>query len=160
LRDIEKRILKRSEVQAAADRLRSAGLTIVFTNGCFDVLHAGHVHVLRMASSMGDRLIVGVNTDSSVARLKGDRRPLNKLEDRLEMLSEMRSVDYVVPFDEDTPAELIREVRPDVLVKGGDYSAEEVAGAEFVASCGGRVEIVPLLEGYSTTGTIERLRNS
>jgi len=130
---------------------------VVFTNGCFDVIHAGHVHILRRARRMGDRLIVGVNTDPSVRRLKGEGRPVNPLEARLEVLSEFRSVDHIVPFDEDTPLRLIGAIKPDVLVKGGDYTRDTVVGGETVTAYGGRVEIVPLLEGFSSTGILDSM---
>jgi len=130
---------------------------MVFTNGCFDVIHAGHVHILRTAVTLGDILVVGVNTDASVRRLKGRGRPVNPLEERMLVLSEFRSVDVVVPFHEDTPLQLVRELQPDVIVKGGDYSPEEVAGGEFVISRGGRVEIVPLVPGCSSTATLKAL---
>lgn len=149
--------MTRTEAEEFSDKLHTEGYTIVFTNGCFDILHQGHVHILRTARSFGDRLFVGINTDSSVARLKGGGRPVNKLDSRMKLLAELRSVDYVVPFDEDTPFQLIEEVKPDVLVKGGDYEVGSVVGANSVISCGGRVEIVPLLEGCSTTGIINAL---
>lgn len=128
--------------------------TIVFTNGCFDLLHPGHLYLLREAKKLGDVLIVGVNDDASVKRLKGEARPLESLEERLRKLAEVPEVDLVIAFSEDTPLELIRQLRPQVLVKGGDYSEAQVVGAEFVRSLGGRVHIIPLLEGYSTTGII------
>ncbi len=115
------------------------------------------MYILRTARSFGDHLFVGVNTDSSVARFKGSDRPVNDLLSRMRLLAELRSVDYVVPFDEDTPLQLIEEIKPDILVKGGDYEAGTVAGADFVISRGGRVEIVPLFEEYSTTGIISAL---
>ncbi len=115
------------------------------------------MHILRTARSFGDVLIVGVNTDDSVVRLKGSSRPVNDLHSRIAVLSEMRSVDFIVPFDEDTPLKLIEEIEPDILVKGGDYSAESIAGADFVTSNGGRIEIVPLLEGFSSTAVIDIL---
>lgn len=130
---------------------------LVFTNGCFDIVHPGHVHILRAARSMGDALMVGVNTDGSVGRLKGAGRPLNDLPSRLQVLSEFRSVDFLVPFDEDTPLVLIDLLLPDVLVKGGDYTVETVVGAETVMAAGGRVEIVPLAGGYSTSSIIAGL---
>lgn len=139
-------------------KLRAEGSTIVFTNGCFDILHPGHVHILRTARSFGDQLFVGVNTDASVTRLKGSGRPVAELQARMALLAELRSVDFVVPFDEDTPLRLIEEIKPDILVKGGDYDAESVVGADTVISCGGRVEIVSLLEDFSTTGIIDALK--
>lgn len=153
-------MLKRSEAAQTAGRLRSEGITVVFTNGCFDVVHEGHVHILRTARSMGHCLFVGVNTDESVRRLKGEGRPINRLNSRLNVLSEFRSVDFLVPFEEDTPLELIRELEPDILVKGGDYTFESVVGAEFVSGRGGKVVIVPLLQGFSSTRVINRIKSS
>ena len=150
-------ILTRNEAVKLSDKLHTEGCTIVFTNGCFDILHPGHVHILRKARSFGDRLFVGINTDGSVARLKGSNRPVNGLDSRMRLLVEFRSVDYVVPFDEDTPLQLIEEIKPDILVKGGDYKVGSVVGADFVISGGGRVEIVSLLEEFSTTGIINSL---
>ena len=133
------------------------GETVVFTNGCFDLLHHGHVDILHKSKCLGDRLVVGLNSDASVKRLKGEKRPIVKEEDRAAILSALSSVDLVVLFDEDTPIELIRAVRPDILVKGADYKPHEVVGKEVVESYGGRVELVPLREGHSTSGIEERI---
>lgn len=130
---------------------------IVFTNGCFDVLHAGHVKCLQRARELGDLLIVGINSDRSVKALKGDSRPINSLESRCEVLSSLRSVDYVVPFDTDTPEALIKLITPDVLVKGGDYAVENIAGADHVVKSGGQVKVIDFLEGFSSTLVIEAL---
>lgn len=138
-------------VVARCRRVRRAGLSLVFTNGCFDVLHPGHLALLEQARALGDFLVVGLNTDRSVRALKGPGRPALPLEGRLALLSSLAPVDLVIPFDEDTPERLISEVAPDVLVKGGDYSASSVVGAASVEARGGRVVIVPLVEGYSTT---------
>ncbi|MDT7904806.1 MAG: D-glycero-beta-D-manno-heptose 1-phosphate adenylyltransferase [Candidatus Caldipriscus sp.] len=137
--------------------LRKAGYKIVFTNGCFDIIHRGHVELLKFARSLGDVLVVGLNDDESVRRLKGKNRPINTLEDRAFVLLSIRWVDFVVPFSEDTPERIIREISPDVLVKGGDYRIENIAGADFVLSKGGRVEIFNYLEGYSTTSIIKKI---
>jgi D-beta-D-heptose 7-phosphate kinase/D-beta-D-heptose 1-phosphate adenosyltransferase len=137
--------------------LRKAGYKIVFTNGCFDIIHRGHVELLKFARSLGDVLVVGLNDDESVRRLKGKNRPINTLEDRAFVLLSIRWVDFVVPFSEDTPERVIREISPDVLVKGGDYRIEDIAGADFVLSKGGRVEIFNYLEGYSTTSIIKKI---
>jgi len=137
--------------------LRKAGYKIVFTNGCFDIIHRGHVELLKFARSLGDVLVVGLNDDESVRRLKGKNRPINTLEDRAFVLLSIRWVDFVVPFSEDTPERIIREISPDVLVKGGDYRIEDIAGADFVLSRGGRVEIFNYLEGYSTTSIIKKI---
>lgn len=132
----------------------------VFTNGCFDILHAGHLHMLRQARSMGDRLVVGLNTDDSVRRLKGDGRPVNTLQDRMDMLLALDAVDYVIPFEQDTPLELIRQLRPDILVKGGDYTPDTVVGSHEVQAYGGRVAIVPLRQGLSTTAILNHKLNT
>lgn len=128
------------------------GNQVVFTNGCFDILHAGHIQTLEFAKSQGDILVVGVNSDASVKRLKGDKRPVNGLADRVKVLSAMKCVDCVVPFEGDTPLELIKYVRPDVIVKGGDYKAEDVVGYDLA-----EVVIAPMVKGLSTTGVIKRL---
>ncbi len=130
--------------------MRSAGCRIVFTNGCFDIIHPGHLRVLEEAASLGDVLFVGLNTDESVRRLKGADRPVQKLEARAGVLCALRPVDFVVPFPEDTPLELILALRPDVLVKGGDYRKEDVVGAGLVPE----VVIVPTLKGHSTTALL------
>ncbi|WP_462294164.1 D-glycero-beta-D-manno-heptose-7-phosphate kinase [Acidaminococcus intestini] len=132
---------------------QQAGETVVFTNGCFDILHAGHVQYLQQAAQLGNHLIIGVNTDDSVRRLKGQTRPFNHETDRARLLASLRDVDAVALFGEDTPTELIKKIRPDVLVKGGDYKKEEVAGREYART----VEILPFKEGYSTTGLVEKI---
>lgn len=131
---------------------------IVFTNGVFDLLHPGHIDVLLASRREGDALVVGVNSDASVARLKGPQRPVRALADRAYVLAALAMVDVVVAFEQDTPLELILRLRPDVLVKGGDYSVETIVGAEQVKRWGGRVSVVPLTPGQSTTSIIERLR--
>ena len=140
--------------------LRKAGRRIAFTNGCFDILHAGHVQFLRQARRAADLLVVGINTDGSITRLKGAGRPVNRAGDRVMVLSELESVNYIVLFEQDTPIELIRAIEPDVLVKGADYTREQVVGHELVESRGGRVVLVPLVEGRSTTSIIERIETS
>lgn len=149
----------RSAAAHKVARWQENGEAVVFTNGCFDLLHPGHVDILRKARDLGDRLVVGLNSDASVHRLKGSRRPIVKQEDRGAILSALASVDLVVIFDEDTPIELIRAVRPDILVKGADYKPHEVVGKEVVENYGGRVALVPLLEGHSTTGIEQRILN-
>lgn len=152
-------LLGRSDIAELAVRWRASGLRVGFTNGCFDILHPGHLRVLRQARAQCDRLIVAINTDASVKRLKGESRPVNSEQDRAELLAGIAGVDAVTSFDEDTPAELIDAIQPDVLVKGGDYKADEIVGADTVKARGGEVVIVPLLEGRSTTSIIERSRN-
>jgi D-beta-D-heptose 7-phosphate kinase/D-beta-D-heptose 1-phosphate adenosyltransferase len=130
----------------------------VFTNGVFDLLHRGHVEYLEEARALGDRLVVGINSDASVRRLKGAERPLVPEAERAEILAALECVDLVMTFDEDTPDRLIEDVRPDVLVKGGDWPLDQIAGRAFVESYGGRVANVPLREGLSTTRIVERIR--
>ncbi len=131
---------------------------VVFTNGCFDLLHVGHVTYLEAARSLGDVLIIGLNTDESVSRLKGPARPLNTLSARARVLGALACVDAVVPFAEDTPLNLIRQLRPDVLAKGADYALEDIVGAEVVQGYGGEVVRIPLVEGVSTTSTIAKMQ--
>lgn len=138
---------------------RAARRRIVFTNGCFDVLHRGHVTYLKQAKRLGDVLIVALNDDASVARLKGDDRPVNTMADRAAVLTELSSVDHVVPFDEDTPAALVRLLRPDVYVKGGDYAREALPEGDIVRAYGGEVVIVDEVAGQSTTAVIARMRS-
>lgn len=142
---------------ALAWRRRSG--RVVFTNGVFDLLHPGHVDILTASKALGDALIVGLNSDSSVRRLKGPTRPVRTEQERALVLAALESVDAVVVFEEDTPLQLIRSLTPDVLVKGGDYSVETVVGAPEVLARGGEVIIVPLTPGHSTTGTVERMRD-
>ncbi|QIK39002.1 bifunctional D-glycero-beta-D-manno-heptose-7-phosphate kinase/D-glycero-beta-D-manno-heptose 1-phosphate adenylyltransferase HldE [Caldichromatium japonicum] len=153
-------ILDRESLLAAVAAARAAGERIVMTNGCFDILHDGHVTYLQAAKRLGDRLIVAVNDDDSVRRLKGPGRPVNTLEQRMAVLAGLAAVDWVSPFSEDTPEDLILAVRPDILVKGGDYRIEEIAGAEFVIAQGGEVRIIDLVPGRSTSGIIRALRDS
>ena len=131
---------------------------VVFTNGCFDILHIGHVDYLRKARMLGDCLVIGVNSDASVKRLKGNDRPINCLEDRMEILAALEFVDYVIPFEEDTPYNLIKKVMPDVLVKGGDYNIENIVGADIVKQKGGLVTTIAFVDGKSTTGIINKIK--
>lgn len=131
---------------------------LVFTNGCFDILHRGHIEYLYQARNLGDALMVGVNTDNSVKRLKGEMRPINGEYDRMMLLASLYFVDYVVLFDEDTPLQLIKSVRPDILVKGGDYTRDTIVGADFVESTGGEVVVISFVDGYSTTKVINKMR--
>jgi D-beta-D-heptose 7-phosphate kinase/D-beta-D-heptose 1-phosphate adenosyltransferase len=151
------------DVSRLRDRARSyreQGKRVVFTNGCFDILHRGHVTYLSHAKMLGDVLIVAVNSDASVGRMKGPTRPIVPLEDRLQVLAAMSCVDHVIAFEEDTPVALIDAVRPDVFVKGGDYTRETLPEAPLVESLGGCVEILPFVEDRSTTGIIERIRDA
>lgn len=146
------------EVAVEAAAMRADGKRVVFANGCFDVLHVGHLSLLRRAAEMGDFLVVAINSDGSVRKLKGPGRPVYNERDRSELLGGLECVGAVLVFDEDTPERAIRAIRPDVLVKGAQYSVEEIPGAEFVIANGGRVELVEMVEGRSTTGTVERIR--
>jgi len=148
-----------AEAEALVRRWKGRGLRVGFTNGCFDIMHAGHVALLAAARAECDRLIVALNTDPGVRRLKGPNRPLNRLTDRAAVIAAVEAVDAVIGFDEDTPLELIRRLQPDVLVKGGDYTVETVVGAADVQAAGGRVVLVDLVEGHSTTHLIQAIQS-
>lgn len=150
-------LIPRKEISRLCARLRRSGKKIVFTNGVFDILHAGHVRYLTRARSFGDVLVLGLNSDASVRRLKGSRRPLQSQRDRAEILLGLEAIDYVVIFGEDTPQKLIEQVRPHVLVKGADYKISEIVGADFVRADGGRVERVRLAAGRSSSRLIKLL---
>jgi len=153
------KVVSRGAAARWVKRLQAQGQKVVFTNGCFDLLHLGHVRYLEAARSLGDALIVGVNTDASAARLsKGPGRPLNPEADRARVLAALACVDRVVLFDEDTPLALITLLQPDILVKGGDYQLHEIVGREVVEARGGRVRALPFIPGYSTTSLIARIR--
>jgi len=134
--------------------------TVGFTNGCFDILHTGHVRYLRGASKECDVLIVGVNSDSSVKSIKGEGRPINRQDDRLEVLMALSCIDFLTLFEEDTPEELIKKIRPEIIFKGGDWKEEDVVGADHVKAEGGRARIIPYLKGYSTTELIKRIQKN
>ena len=151
------KVMNREALSHEVESRRRLGQRVAFTNGCFDVLHAGHVRYLQEARAQADWLVVGLNSDASVSRLKGKGRPINPVEARALVLSGLQAVDFVTIFDESTPLELIKAVRPDVLVKGADYRKDQVVGADFVESYGGRVHLAALQEGYSTTGLLQRL---
>ena len=144
------------EAKEIIDKLKSENKIIVFTNGVFDIIHPGHIELLRSAKSFGDFLILALNTDSSVKKIKGDKRPIFSLNERIKILSSIVYVDLIVSFEEETPYEVIKFLKPDILVKGGDYRIEDVIGREFVKE----VKIVPYLEGYSTTKIIKRIKNA
>ncbi|MDI6854118.1 MAG: D-glycero-beta-D-manno-heptose 1-phosphate adenylyltransferase [Deltaproteobacteria bacterium] len=153
------KIISRPEAGRWVRGIQAEGKKVVFTNGCFDLLHVGHVQYLEEARSLGDALIVAVNTDDSVRRLsKGSGRPVNPEADRARVLAALACVDRVVLFPEDTPREIIAELQPDVLVKGGDYRLEEIVGRETVLARGGRVKVIPFVPGYSTTALLARIR--
>jgi D-beta-D-heptose 7-phosphate kinase/D-beta-D-heptose 1-phosphate adenosyltransferase len=153
------KILTRDELLIEREALRGAGQKLVFTNGVFDLLHVGHVRYLQAAREMGDALVVAVNSDRSVRELKGESRPLMNQNDRAEILSALKCVDYVTIFDDISPRPLIAELLPDVLVKGGDYALDQIHGREEVEAAGGRVVSLPFVEGASTSRLVERIRN-
>jgi D-glycero-beta-D-manno-heptose 1-phosphate adenylyltransferase len=155
---IQQKILTRNELVHKVAQLRLTGTTISFTNGCFDILHQGHISSLSEAAKVADFLVVGVNSDSSTKRLKGEGRPVNNEQSRALILASLIIVDAVVIFEEDTPLELIKAIMPDVMVKGGDYTLEQIAGAKEVMAAGGKVIINPIIEGFSTTGLIDKIR--
>lgn len=152
-----RRLIARRDVPALMRRLRRRGLTVVFTNGVFDILHRGHIDYLARARALGDVLIVGVNTDASVRRLKGKSRPVQSQRDRAAILLALRAVDYVVLFGEETPQKLIEQLQPDVLVKGADYRKKDIVGADFVTSHGGQVRRIPLTRGRSSSSILRKL---
>jgi rfaE bifunctional protein nucleotidyltransferase chain/domain len=160
IEQIERKIVCRKDLKELILKWRNANERIVFTNGCFDLLHLGHVDYLAKTKDLGERLIIGVNTDSSVKRLKGEHRPLQDENSRLHILAALQSVDAVVLFDEDTPYELIKEIEPDILVKGADYKIENIVGYDIVVSRGGSVQTIEFIEGYSTTLIEKRILNS
>jgi rfaE bifunctional protein nucleotidyltransferase chain/domain len=151
---IENKILKIQELTATVLDWKKNNNSVVFTNGCFDILHYGHVNYLSRAKDLGSKLIIGLNSDKSVKRLKGSDRPVNKQHDRAIVLASLLFVDAIVIFEEDTPEKIIKMIFPDILVKGGDYSFGNIVGADFVTANGGLVEIIPFVEGYSTTNLL------
>jgi D-glycero-beta-D-manno-heptose 1-phosphate adenylyltransferase len=155
---IHSKIKTLPELSSIINGLKAMDKTVVFTNGVFDLLHEGHIASLSQAAQEGDFLVVAVNGDDSVKRLKGESRPINNENSRALLLASLLIVDAVIIFHEDTPRELISQLLPDVLVKGGDYTVEQIAGAKEVMANGGRVVINPIVEGFSTTGTIEKMK--
>jgi D-beta-D-heptose 7-phosphate kinase/D-beta-D-heptose 1-phosphate adenosyltransferase len=152
------KVLTRSELRRRLQRVRRAGQRIVFTNGCFDLIHPGHVRYLRAAKRLGDVLVVALNSDGSVRRLKGPGRPLVPQRDRCEVVAALEMVDYVTVFAEDTPYQLIEALAPDVLVKGGDWKPDQIVGAELVRARGGTVRSLPFARGYSTTRLVKKAK--
>jgi rfaE bifunctional protein nucleotidyltransferase chain/domain len=148
------------EIKAIVVEARNNRKKVAFTNGCFDLLHRGHVHILREARACGDVLVVGINSDKSVKQIKGPARPVLPESDRCELLGAMEMVDFVILFNESDPYDLIAAIQPDVLVKGGDWNSEKIIGADLVEEAGGSVVVVPYIKGFSTTEIIERIRNS
>lgn len=157
---LQDKILQDEKLETRLSLWRGANQKIVFTNGCFDILHLGHVDYLAKAKDLGDRLIVGINSDSSVRRLKGSHRPLQDERSRLHIIAALASVDAVILFDEDTPYELIKKVQPDVLVKGADYKPQDIVGYDIVSQKGGEVRTIEFIDGYSTTAIENRILES
>lgn len=151
------KIVKIEDVKDLSKKLKSQGKKIVFTNGCFDILHAGHIDYMEKSKALGDVLFVGVNSDASIKRIKGELRPIVSQDFRLRALCGLSSVDNVCVFEQDTPEELIRTISPDVLVKGMDWSGKKIAGQDFVISNGGRVEFIEFLDGISTSAIIDKI---
>ena len=156
---VQNKIIAFSDIEAWVNSKRIKGKTIAFTNGCFDILHEGHIYSLSQAAKEADVLVVGVNADNSVRKLKGDDRPINNQHSRSLIIASLLIADAVVIFEEDTPLELIRKVMPDVLVKGGDYTIETIVGAKEVIANGGRVVINPIIKDFSTSGIIEKIKS-
>jgi rfaE bifunctional protein nucleotidyltransferase chain/domain len=156
----ESKILSREEAIRQADQWRAQGQRIVFTNGCFDIVHLGHIDYLEKARNLGDRMILGLNTDASVSCIKGPMRPVVNEYARARLMAALEFIDAVTLFGEPTPLELIEAVKPDILVKGNDYTVDTIVGAEFVLARGGKVETIELVPGYSTTKLIERIKQS
>ena len=155
---VQDKIMSREELARLCAGWKVKSQKVVFTNGCFDILHPGHIQLLLQAAEAGDKLVLGLNTDASVKRLKGEGRPVNDEQSRALIMAAQLYVDAVTLFDEDTPLELIQAIHPDVIVKGGDYTPETVVGNDFVTSYGGEVVIVPTVEGFSTTSIINRMK--
>ncbi len=155
-----KKVKTLENLKVISQKLKKQRKKIVFTNGCFDILHVGHVRYLRKAKAYGDILVVGVNNDSSVRKIKGKSRPLVVLQDRLEVLAALECIDYLVTFSETTPAKVIQVLKPDILVKGSDYKLDEIVGRDFVESTGGRVVTIPLVKNKSTTAFIKKIARS
>ena len=153
-------LIARNKINEIMSKLKSEGKTVVFTNGCFDILHAGHVRYLNAAKALGDSLVLGLNSDVSVKKLKGVNRPINNENDRAEVLSALKAIDYVVIFDEETAENIVDEVKPDIYAKGGDYSIETLPEAKIVAKHGGKTVLVPLVEGKSSTNIINKCKEN
>ena len=156
---MSKKVLKLNEADQIIQNYKNENKKIVFTNGCFDLLHVGHVRYLEQAKSRGDILIVGINTDASVQKLKGPTRPIQNENDRAEILASLKAVDHTVLFNEETPIDLIKTIKPDILVKGGDWKIQQIVGWDFVQSYGGQVESLQFVEGRLTTQIIEKSKS-
>lgn len=156
---IPKKIFSKEQLVEKSQIWKKEGLITTFTNGCFDILHSGHLELLTRSAALGDKLIVALNSDVSIKQLKGDSRPIQNENFRCWMMASLEIVDAVVLFDEQTPLQLIQSISPSILVKGGDYSLDQVIGAEHVLSAGGKVEIIPFVNGFSTTNIIQQIQN-
>ena len=150
-------VLELEELKKIISMAKSTDKKVVFTNGCFDIIHGGHIEFLQKAKSMGDILVVGLNTDQSVKKLKGENRPIKNEKERANILAALKYIDYITLFSETTPEKLIREIKPDILVKGNDYKIDEVVGREIVEGYGAKVELIPIVEGHSTTNTLAKI---
>lgn len=159
MRKPDSKILRDSAVLEFVSKMKQEGLRLVFTNGCFDLLHEGHVRYLNEASTLGDQLIIGLNSDASVSRLKGPQRPINQQLSRAYVLAGLECVDAVIVFEEDTPLKLIQLIIPDVLVKGGDWNVNQIVGSDFVLQNGGQVISLPFYNGFSTTSIAEKIKS-
>lgn len=157
---MDDKIKTRARLKKIINRLKKQGKKIAFTNGCFDILHYGHIKYLEDAKAKAGILVVGLNSDASIKRIKGASRPINRQSDRARMLEALSAIDYITVFNEDTPLKLIQALKPDILIKGRDWSVRKIVGADFVRASGGRVITVPYLKGYSTTGLIEKIKNN
>ena len=157
---IEKKLMNSSQLIDQLNSWQKEGCKIVFSNGCFDILHLGHIDYLARAADFGDKMVIGLNTDSSVSKIKGPTRPINDERSRAMVLAALEFVSAIILFDEPTPYELIRLVQPDVLVKGADYKPEDIVGYDLVTAKGGNVHTIPFVEGYSTTKIEQRIRNA
>ncbi|MEM1320924.1 MAG: D-glycero-beta-D-manno-heptose 1-phosphate adenylyltransferase [Bacteroidota bacterium] len=160
MQPVDRKIYDWPGIQQQVEEWREAGQQLVFTNGCFDLLHFGHIHYLTTARALGNRLIVGLNSDASIQRLKGPHRPIKEQRSRLYVLAALACVDAVVPFEEDTPLELIQLIQPDLLVKGGDWQPHQIVGSDIVLERGGKVLSLPYVEGYSTTALEQKIRKA
>ncbi len=156
---IESKVLSLDQALKKVEEWKSGNDTLVFTNGCFDILHVGHIDYLSKAKDLGSKLVIGLNSSESVNRLKGPTRPINSTESRSLMLAAFEFVDLVIVFDEDTPMNLISNIKPNILVKGGDYTIDTIVGSKEVIEYGGIVEVIPFLEGYSTTNIVTKIQS-
>ncbi len=154
---VREKIIKADNLILEVNRLRKQDIKVIFTNGCFDILHLGHLEILTKSKELGGKLIVAVNSDESVKKLKGEKRPINNFQTRSQILASFSFIDYVIEFTDVTPKKLIQKIKPDFLVKGGDYKEDDIVGNDIVSSNGGKTIIIPLVDGFSSTNTINRI---